>query len=321
MMDLLQRIAADLHLGSIAEPPRRLTGGFMHRMYSLFTDSGRYAVKLLNPSIMARSDAMDNFRRAEAFEAQLEHAGIPILPARSFSGSKMQQLDEQYFYVFDWYDGYAIPGDQLTELHCRTIGRHLAKIHQIDPHSESAGYEMLSIDWDGLIEPFATADPEMHALLRRSRDLLYELQSLANAAIPRLPAVSAICHNDMDSKNVLWHGDECRIIDLECLNRSNPYLELYETALYWSGIEQCHVCPQLFDAFIRSYSDSGGSLPSDLITIHDANAGRLGWLEYNLGRAQGIGCSDDEVALGASEVRKTLLQLSHYHEIRKRFIP
>lgn len=318
-MNFLHKVAAELNLGEIADQPRSLSGGFLHRMYSLFTDRGRYAVKLLNPHIMARPDAPDNFRSAEELETRLEYAGIPILPALSFSGRKMQQLDGQYFYVFDWFDGRALSGSEITADHCRIIGAQLAKIHQIDQRqTQPTDSEPFVIVWDALIQPLRDRNPELHALLLRHRNLLYESQELAIAAVRRLAPVSAICHNDMDSKNVLWHGDEFRIIDLECLGWSNPHLELYETALYWSGIEQCRVDEQRFTAFIRAYSEAGGALPPDWMVVHDANAGRLAWLEYNMRRALGIGCSAEEIVVGASEVRQTLAQLVHYHEIRNR---
>lgn len=315
-MDFLYKIAAELDLGAIAEPPRRLSGGFLHRMFSLLTGRGHYAVKLLNPHIMARPTALDNFRRAESLEIQLERADISILPALVINGRKMQQLDGQYFYIFDWFDGRALNGDQITESHCRTIAAQLAKIHQIEQRSIPVEFEPLRIDWDGLIAPFASAEPKLHTLLRQHRDLLYESQSLANAAFPRLPAVTAVCHNDLDSKNVLWSGSECRIIDLECLDWSNPHLELYETALCWSGIEQCRVNERLFSAFLHAYVDAGGMLPDDIAAVHDANVSRLGWLEFNLNRALGMDCSAEEISIGISEVRKTLAQLAHYREIR-----
>lgn len=317
MTDFLSKVAAELNLGEIVEPPHKLSGGFLHRMYSLFTDRGRYAVKLLNPHIMARPDAPGNFRTAEELESRLEHAGVPILPSLILSGHKMQQLDGQFFYVFDWFDGRALSGSEITADHCRIIGAQLARIHQIEQRNQPTDYEPFVIVWDGLIEPLRDRNPELYALLLSHRDMLYEMLELATGAFPRLPSVSAICHNDMDSKNVLWRGDELRIIDLECLGWSNPYLELYETALYWSGIEQCRVDKHRFDAFIRAYSEAGGVLPPDWTVVHDANTGRLGWLEYNLNRAAGFGCSMEEIAVGASEVRKTLAQLVHYHEIRK----
>mgnify|MGYP003305014691 CR=1 FL=1 len=52
-----------------------------------------------------------------------------------------------------------------------------------------------------------------------------------NEVVDKLPNYTAICHNDLDSKNVLWIGDEFKIIDLECLGYSNPYLELFTLAL------------------------------------------------------------------------------------------
>lgn len=33
-----------------------------------------------------------------------------------------------------------------------------------------------------------------------------------------MPPLWAICHGDMDCKNVLWQGSTFRIIDLECLD-------------------------------------------------------------------------------------------------------
>ena len=318
MMDFLHKAAAELHLGRLTEPPRQLSGGFMHRMYSLFTDRGRYAVKLLNPHIMARPDAPDNFRRAEELEARLEDTGISILPALSFSGRKMQQLDGQHFYVFDWFDGRALSCSEITAGHCRIIGTQLARIHQIDHRQTSpADPEPFVIDWDALIDPLRDRNPELYSLLLRHRDMLYEMQSLAHDAVRRLAPVSAICHNDMDSKNVLWHGSDFRIIDLECLDRSHPHLDLYETAVCWSGIEQYSVDPHRFEAFLSAYTHAGGVLPGNLTDVHDANTGRLGWLEYNLHRAQGIGCSEDEIPVGVSECFKTIAQLSAYREIRK----
>lgn len=46
-----------------------------------------------------------------------------------------------------------------------------------------------------------------------------------------LTAVAEICHIDMASKNVLWLDNEFKLIDLECLGYSNPYVELFELAL------------------------------------------------------------------------------------------
>ena len=69
----------------------------MHKMYKLETDQGIYALKLLNPFIMQREDAMENYREAERLESILEQKKIPILPALSVYGSKMQEMEGFYF--------------------------------------------------------------------------------------------------------------------------------------------------------------------------------------------------------------------------------
>lgn len=61
-------------LGTVLPPITPVSGGFLHRMYRVNTADCSYAVKHLNPEIMKRPTAMENFRRAEALEAELERA-------------------------------------------------------------------------------------------------------------------------------------------------------------------------------------------------------------------------------------------------------
>ena len=64
-MKILEDICQQYGLGALQCPPVSLKGGFLHKMYSLFTEKGKYVVKLLNPYIMRRDTAMGNYRRAE----------------------------------------------------------------------------------------------------------------------------------------------------------------------------------------------------------------------------------------------------------------
>ena len=314
---ILEKICRQLRLGELTEQPRPLSGGFLHKMYSLFTTQGRYAVKLLNSYIMKRETAAENFRNAEMLESMLETQAIPILSALKFGGKKMQELDGQYFYLFPWFEGKALQSDEVTVFHCRTVGESLAKLHVVDRREKPFVQDEMCIDWDLYIARLAEKNAELHELLRENRDLLYEMQEAANAAIPKMPAVETICHNDMDCKNVLWNGDQMRIIDLECLSYGSPFLEFYETALCWSGYENCAVDFGLLREFVNAYAASGGQLAADWGVIHDCNVGRLGWLAYNVQRALGIECSEEEMELGAAEVRATMPKVVYYHEMRE----
>jgi len=39
----------------------KITGGLMHKMYKVKTDKETYAIKILNPEVMKRKDALNNF--------------------------------------------------------------------------------------------------------------------------------------------------------------------------------------------------------------------------------------------------------------------
>lgn len=314
---IIKKIAQQLNLGMILSPPEQLHGGLMHKMYSLVTEKGKYAIKLLNPYIMKRETAMANFQAAEQLEKLVEQYPIPILPAITFNGQKMQEIDGQFFYLYEWYEGASLKNEVITITHCREIGKTLAKIHQINRKKVPFKRNEIQIDWDTYIAKMAFQDESLYELLKQNRSLLYESQEIGNQAIKKIPPILSICHNDMDSKNVLWHGFDYRIIDLETLSYSSPFIELYEVALCWSGYEICKIDYHLFRAVIQSYHEAGGQLPTDWSIIYDSNYGRLEWLEFNIKRALGIDCSIEEKEIGLSEVRETVAHIVYYHEVRE----
>lgn len=315
-MNIFNKICLQLDLGEITAEPTQLKGGFMHKMYSLFTTKGKYAIKLLNPYVMKRDTVFENYCIAEELEAKLEQTDIPILPALTFNGKKMQEIDGQYFYLFDFYEGKSLKGEEIAIEHCRKIGEFLAKIHSIEKKSQPYNRSEINVDWDMLIEKLSPNNTELHNLLSANRDILYESQQKGNLAIKKMSPVLTICHNDMDSKNVLWNGADYRIIDLECLCYSSPFVELYEMALCWSGYENCNINFELFKTLIKSYADNGGELPDDWETIYYSSYGRLEWLEYNVKRALGIDCGEDEIEMGISEVRETMEHIVYYYGVR-----
>lgn len=300
------------HYGWILkETPADLNGGFTHKMYRLKTERGDYALKVLNRFIMQRETAMANYIRAENLEHLLEQKGIPVLPALLFNGKKMQELNGEYFYLFDYYPGTVLDREEITEYHCAEIGKALAKIHRIDK-KPARGFSEMKIDWDFYLAEAKQANVPLYEMLRENHSLIIESQNNGNLAKRRLPGISAVCHNDMDRKNVLWNGADYRIIDLECLSYNNPFLELFELALCWSGYEECQLNFRLFQSFIQGYAMAGGELPVDWSVLYDCNNGRLEWLEYNLKRVLGIGCGADEKEIGMKQAKETIKQIVYY---------
>lgn len=315
--NIFETICNNYNLGELTEPPKPLTGGFMHKMYSLQTVSGKYAVKLLNPHIMKRETAQANYRTAEKLEQILEQHNIPIIPSLPFNNKKMQKIEDQYFYLFNWFDGKALKSEDITPYRCEMIGKILAYIHNIDKKAEAFNRNEININWDFYIEKIKSEYFELFKSLSYIRSLLYESQSNGNRTIKALPKILSICHNDMDSKNVLWKNNKFRIIDLECLRYSSPFLELFELALCWSGYENCSIDREKFYSFIKSYSDANGALPENWDAVYYSNYGRLEWLEYNLKRVLGIDSGDDEKEMGLSEAKETISHIIYYASIKK----
>lgn len=301
---------------TLTAAPRQLAGGFMHRMFAVETRQGRFAVKLLNPAIMRRPDAMEHYRRAEELEARLERAGIPILPARAVNGSRMQEVDGQYFYLFDYFEGRALRPEELTCGQTRAIGQALAAIHGLDCRACHMPLPKPEHNWRDEAALLAGREPALHAQLTEALPLLELLEQRCQAALDRLPPLRAICHGDMDCKNVLWQGSTFRIIDLECLDYGHPLLEMMQLALCWSGLETLQLNLEQLDAFLQGYASAGGAHVTDWAALFDGDVTMLDWLAYNLRRGCELGDDPEERAIGLEQSSYALRRLCYTAQVR-----
>lgn len=244
-------LIAQKHHWDLKGDPVRLNGGFMHKMYKVNTKQGTYALKLLNPFVMQRKTALENFTHAEQIERLLEQEGIPILPALSFDGRKMQEIDGNYYYIFDYFSGKALKVGEITDYNCTEMGKILAKIHNIDKKYESRSCCDMSIDWEFYLTGLKKVDIRLHELLNDAFPIIESSQIKGNLSRKKLPPVVSICHNDMDCKNILWSGKDYRIIDLECLSYNNPFMELFEMALCWRDMSSAKLTFSCFNLFCR----------------------------------------------------------------------
>lgn len=302
-----------LNLGTLCGNAQQLQGGLTHSMFSITTDLGCYCIKLLNPNIMKRPTAMNNYREAEKLELILENNSIPIIPALLFNHQKMQEIQGQYFYVFKQYSGTVLKHTKIHAMHCRKIGQALASIHLIDQHPAPNSMSEIRIDWNTYIQLASIQCPEVAQLLLKHQSILIDLQNSHNKALDKLPPIASICHNDLDCKNVLWDHDDFKIIDLECLSYANPLLEFFELALVWSGLEQHKIDYDLFKAFTHAYLSNNPLSAIDWKVIIDCNVQRLHWLQFNVKRSLLIDTvSLEEQKLGFQQVFETVELLLFY---------
>ncbi len=318
---LLHNITKVLKLGILKAQPHRVSGGYMHKMYCLETDTGKYAVKLLNSAIMKRPDVFQNYQKAERLERVLQEQQIPIVQAIELNGCKMQCIDHQYFYIFPWIEGRTLGWDEIQKEHCEIAGSLLAKIHRIEQSEKPFVRDDLCIDWDSYIELAVDSGSAIADLLHINRELIYNGQDEYNKALKHLPPITSICDGDMDSKNVMWVNGRPLIIDLECLDYGNPCLEMFDLALSWSGGVICHIDYELLKAFITSYQEEYGSIHVDLKELYGIGFKWLEWLEYNVKRALMIeNNNEEERKLGIEQILQTMDRIIYYASIKEELL-
>lgn len=314
--DVLDKLFENSGLGKIDQPIISVSGGFMHRMYKVHAGQNYYAVKHLNPNVMSRESAVDNYDRADALEEILEQAGIPIVPALILNGQKRQCIDGNYFYVFSWQEGSITDWNHITSSQCRAVGNILGRIHSLDCTVNSADdAEESTINWEEYVEKANTTANEISGILSENKQLLIYAEAHMNKARKSLPNLCCISDEDMDPKNVMWNHNEPVVIDLECLDYGNPVSHVIQLSLQWSGITTCNLNVALVKAFFEGYLaayDNGFRHYEDVFGLAYT---WIEWLEYNICRALGACTDETERAMGISEVKNTINRIQYISEV------
>ena len=308
-------------LGEVMPPVTPVSGGFMHRMYRVSTADQSYAVKHLNPVIMKRPDAMENYRRAESLERILEDAGIPIVPALMISGRKMQEYNGEYFYIFHWRNGRITDWYHITAEQCRQAGSIQGRIHALQPrkivHTEP---ELSNVDWAGYIAEADRQGSVIAPLLKDSSQLLTYAQDTMNRARRALPDIECITDEDMDPKNVMWDEGRPVVIDLECLDYGNPASHVLQLSLQWAGITTCALDLEKTKAFFEGYLNAWDNGFRDYAGILGLAYTWIEWLEYNITRALGQCQDEEERKTGIVEVRNTINRIRYIRDMEDQII-
>jgi len=176
--DLLTELCKKYMLGEIQKAPRPVEGGLLHRMYHVVTNQGDYAVKLLNPDIMKRPDALRNMVNSECIAQYMAEYGaedtagptamsasgihrsanaIPVAAALKFRGQHLLCLEyghrelptkatnnaaKQYAFVYPWLDARSLFAPEIRIIHCRKIGHILGQIHAAKLEPEKLPYKL-----------------------------------------------------------------------------------------------------------------------------------------------------------------------------------
>ncbi len=252
----IEKFCEKYNLGKVRQISK-MTGGLMHKMFKVETSKGNYCIKVLNPEVMTRKEAIHNYVISETISNRAKEKGIPVSSALLIDNNYLTKYEDNYYMVFDFANGKNFTDEEITIEHCQKIGNILARIHSLNYQElkleNKRENEEREYDWESFrTNPNFDKKNYQEAYLKNYK----KYNSLLKRANERFNASnieSSLCHNDMDPKNVLWEGENPIIINWEVANLSNPYRELIENALCWSGFLSNHFDEDKFAAVIEEY--------------------------------------------------------------------
>jgi|AGTN01.1.fsa_nt_gi Phosphotransferase enzyme family. len=200
-----EKLFKTLGLGRLRGSPEQIYGGHLHRMYSVNTTSGKYAVKALNPQVMLRPEAKPNIINAERI-AQIASKYVPAAQAKVFESGFMPEIDGQYYLVFDWIDGRTIYSNELTIQHCRRMGGIFADIHKIDFSTlgliDDYYKDEKLTDWNDYLNKGKEYKAPWLDLFSQNIDNLFNWNNRLIHAAKRLASEIVISHGDLEPKKM-----------------------------------------------------------------------------------------------------------------------
>ncbi len=315
----IEKLCRKIKIGDIIGTPCQIQGGLLHRMYDVNTTTGRFAVKALNPVIMERKDTYNNYVLSEKIAYELSHV-IEASHANIYNGTYVQELEGQYYLIYDFKEGKPLEQGEISPEHAYGIGAVVAKIHGTDfSHLKIQNDNTVKareFDWRLFLDMGKERNAEWHGLLNGIRDRLAYIAEKMNEAYAALSTNETICHGDLDPKNVLWDSGTPVIIDWESAWYYNPQHDFLETALYWSRNEDLSIDYGRFSAFAKGYASIRPIAHHDWQTVlYSGYSAKLGWLEYSLKRSLGIECNDPaEQKLGTWQVGPTIDDILQYEK-------
>lgn len=318
-MKHINDLMKQLNLGNATTEPTPVSGGLLHAMYCVTTTKSIFAVKVLNPEIMKRPEALKNTILSERIASALA-GDVQLVAAMDLAGKQVHEVQGQYYMVFPWVEGASVFPPEITEKHCQALGDVLGKIHAANVCVEGVASEEEAVTmyvWEEYLRQAEAKSMQQTVWFAAYKEALKDVIQLNKSACEaqlELVNKQVISHRDLDPKNVMWQGEKPFVIDWEAAGYVNPYQELLEVINYWTddgkgGLRKGHL-EVLLQAYRKHMSLQGVDWEP---VFAGSFSGMLGWLEYNVKRALGIEVSGEEDArAGEEQVIGTITELYAY---------
>ena len=319
MNEIILELVNKCNLGNILGLPKKIEGGLLNKMFKVSTTKGNYAFKLINPEVAKRKDGIKNLIFTEKVSNIAKLNGIKCISAIEINNELIHCIKNNYFLIFDWFEGSPITEKELVEDKIKKIAQELCLLHKIDFSSLEKecdiSYELDEINFDFYLAKIKNQN--IYKLVDDIKKRFSEIDKESIRCLKVIKKKKVISHRDLDLPNVLWNNDNIPvIIDWETSGWVNPTLEVIDTAWNWSGGKD-YFDKNKYKLFLDTYLKEGGILDDYEIAFKADYKAKLRWFEYNLKRITIFDFLDEEeIELGEKEVIRSAEEIIKFDDYR-----
>ena len=319
MNEIISELLIKCDLGSLLKSPQKIEGALLNKMFKVSSTKGDFAFKLINPEVIKRKDGIKNILFTEKVSNIAKLNGIKCLPAKEINGDLIHSINNNYFLIFDWFEGKPITEEELTEDKIKKISKELCLLHKIDFSSIQnqcdISYELDEINFDFYLSKIKNEN--IYNVVKEIKNKFYELDKESIRCLKILKNKQVISHRDLDLPNILWNKENSPvIIDWETSGWVNPTMEVIDTAWNWAGGKD-YFNKNKFKLFLDTYVNEGGILDDYEIAFKADYKAKLRWFEYNLKRITVFDFLDEEeIKLGEKEVMRSADEIMKFDEYK-----
>ncbi len=276
--DFIQRVCDYFALGTLKQA--RLIHKSLHWVWQIHTQTHCYALKILNPAIIAINNKdLIHFNKTQAIAETMQTFDVPTVVAFAKNQQYIVNIDNIACMLFLWLTGKS---HFITTETAWQMGKILAKIHAAKftmshlPKPDWAGFSKQH--WQDLLN-----NVQDSTITNRLADLIV-WSEIASTARDYVKSELVVSHRDFDPKNVVWQNNAV-LIDWDYAGLINATLELFIVALNWSNISLTGFDKIKFNAVCAGYRTIFPEVPAfSSFTVAGYAGYVLDWIEWNLRR-------------------------------------
>ena len=308
---IFRKICNKYNLGKYKDY-KEIIGGLTNKMYKLVTDSGEFAIKVINQdNLLNNPNLYNKIEKSEEIANIAFNNNINSVCAIKYNDKYIQEIDGNNILIYKWCNGIILKTCELTLEHVRVLAKELAKLHSIKVSDKVDIIKYNKIDYRKYYELLKDNDEEWSLLFRNRIDDLIRLYDKVYDSYLKLSDQISYVHKDFNRRNVLWNNNIPYIIDWETAIIDNPSIDYFNSAWFLTDDVQI----DKYDVFASEYFSIMKLEDSINISAYASIIEECNWLEFSLKRALSMHSNDiEEIKLGKNSINGSLTEILNYYD-------